>query len=133
LHRRHSYAKRSKDQRSEFDAFTRAYFKQRRTLAMVLMLVDASIPPQPVDLDYACWLAQSSVPFSIVFTKADKRKRGGPRCSENVSAFKRALLEGRGFPLVPPSIVTSASTGDGKAELLAYIASLRRMWEAARR
>jgi GTP-binding protein len=100
---------------------------------MVLLLVDASIPPQPVDLDYAAWLAAAGVPFSLVFTKADKRKKGGPRCAENVAAFKRALLEARGFPLVPPSVVTSAASGDGKAELLAFIASLRRMWEEARR
>lgn len=127
------YAKRSKDQRREFDAFTKAYFKQRGTLAMVLLLVDGSIPPQPADLDYAAWLASAGVPFSIVFTKADKKKKGGPRALSNVAAFKRALLEARGFPLVPPSVVTSAATGDGKSELLAFVASLRGMWEAAKK
>lgn len=124
-----SYARRSKDQRRTFETFTRAYFKQRSTLAMVLLLVDASIPPQPVDLDYAAWLATTGVPFSLVFTKADKRKKGGPRCGENVAAFKRALLEAKGFPLVPPSIVTSAATGGGKSELLAFVGALRVMWE----
>ena len=71
------------------------------------------------------------MPFSLVFTKADKRKKGGPRPRANAAAFKRALLESRGFPLVPPSVVTSAAVGGGKAELLAFIASLRCMWEAA--
>lgn len=116
-----------------FDTFTKSYFKQRSTLAMVLLLVDGSIPPQSVDLDYASWLASNGVPFSVVFTKVDKRKKGGPRCEENVVAFKRALMEDRGFPLVPPSLVTSAATGDGKVELLAFIASLRNMWQRAAR
>lgn len=101
---------------------------------MVLLLVDASIPPQAVDLDYAAWLAGAGVPFSVVFTKADKRKRGGPRAADNVAAFKRALMEAKGFPLVPPSVVTSAASGGGKAELLAFIASLRLLWrDEARR
>jgi GTP-binding protein len=125
------YAKRSKDLRRTFDAFTRAYLQKRRTLAMVLLLVDASVPPQAVDLDYAAWLASAGVPFSVVFTKADKRKKGAPRCAENIREFKRALIEGRGFPLVPPCVVTSAATGGGKQELMAFVASLRVMWEAA--
>jgi len=114
-----------------FETFTRAYFKQRSTLAMVLLLVDSSIPPQAVDLDYAAGLAQAGVPFSIVFTKADKRKKGGPRWSDNARAFKRALVEDRGFPLLPPTVVTSAAVGEGKQELLAFIASLRLMWVEA--
>lgn len=116
-----------------FDSFTKSYFKQRGTLAMVLLLVDASIPPQAVDLDYAAWLASAGVPFSLVFTKADKKKKGGPRCGANVRAFKRALLQARGLPVLPPSVVTSAATGDGKSELLAFVASLRVMWESARK
>jgi GTP-binding protein len=130
--RARSYAKRSKDQRRAFESFTRSFLKQRATLAMVFLLVDASIPPQQADVEYASWLASAGVPFSIVFTKADKRKKGAPRAGENVAAFKRALLGG-GFPFVPPSVVTSAASGGGKTELLALIASLRVMWEGARR
>lgn len=115
--------------RKEFDQFTRQYFKQRTTLAMVLLLVDCSIPPQDVDLEYAAWLGQQGLPFSIVFTKADKRKKGQPRYQVNVAAFKQALLEKQGFSLVPPSLVTSASSGMGKQQLLNFVASLRVMYE----
>jgi len=41
----------------------------RASLAMVYLLVDCSIPPQKVDLQYATWLRENKVPFSIVFTK----------------------------------------------------------------
>lgn len=125
----HRYARTGKEARKEFDQFTRRYFKQRATLVMVLLLVDCSIPPQDVDLEYAAWLGQQGLPFSIVFTKADKRKKGQPKHSLNVAAFKQALLEQQGFQLVPPSVVTSASSGAGKQELLNFIASLRVMYE----
>jgi GTP-binding protein len=41
----------------------------RRNLVVVYLLVDASIPPQKVDLEYAAWLRESNVPFAVVFTK----------------------------------------------------------------
>lgn len=56
-----SYAKRAKTNRLEWNSFTRDYFLQRKSLANVLLLVDASIPPQPIDLDCADWLANSEV------------------------------------------------------------------------
>lgn len=90
-----------------------------------------SIPPQAVDLEYAGWLGGAGLPFSIVFTKADKRKKGQPRHVANVNAFKRALLADYGFSLLPPSLVTSAATGGGKQALLKFIASLRVMWTTA--
>ena len=80
-------------------------------------------------MEYATWLASKSVPFSIIFTKADKRKKGQPKHQENIVAFKRALMEQHGFTAVPPSVVTSASTGLGKQELLGLIASLRVLFE----
>jgi GTP-binding protein EngB required for normal cell division len=40
---------------------------------VVCLLVDASITPQQVDLDYALWLHRSKVPFVVVFTKVGSR------------------------------------------------------------
>lgn len=125
----HRYARTGKDARRGFEQFTRQYFQQRATLAMVLLLVDCSIPPQDVDLEYAAWLGQQGLPFSIVFTKADKRKKGQPRHSTNVVAFKQALVAKQGFAVVPPCLVTSASQGLGKQEVLNFIASLRVLFE----
>lgn len=98
---------------------------------MVLLLVDCSIPPQDIDLQYAAWLAGAGVPFALVFTKADKRKKGSTRRDVNVAAFKAALLDVHGFTAVPPAVVTSAANGAGKGELLALIASLRVLAQSA--
>lgn len=100
---------------------------------MVLLLVDCSIPPQDVDLEYATWLGQQGLPFSVVFTKADKKKKGQPKHAVNIAAFKQALLEQQGFSRVPPCLVTSASSGAGKQEVLNFVASLRVMYEQAQK
>jgi GTP-binding protein len=125
------YARTGRETRTAFDTFTRSYLTARETLAMVLLLVDCSIPPQDVDLQYAAWLASAGVPFSLVFTKADKRKKGVPRRDVNVAAFKAALLDTHGFTSIPPSIITSAANGLGKGELLAFVASLRVLAQSA--
>ena len=62
-HCRRRYAKRSKDARLEFAAFTQAYFLERPSLASVLVLVDASVPPQKADLEVVDWLTDSEVMF----------------------------------------------------------------------
>lgn len=118
------YARTGKDSRLAFDQFTKSYFLQRNTLATVLLLIDSSIPPQPMDFQYASWLAEQGVPFTLVFTKHDKRKKKVPGKEENITAFKRGLIEQHGFEFLPPSLVTSANTGLGKAELQKYIGSL---------
>ena len=55
------YARRSKEARLEWGAFTQAYFLERPTLAAVLLLVDASVPPQQLDLVCVDWLAEAEV------------------------------------------------------------------------
>jgi GTP-binding protein len=67
--------------------------------------------------------APAQVPFAIVFTKSDMKKKGGPAASANIAAFKRELL--KGWEAVPACFVTSSREGKGKTEVLQYLASLR--------
>jgi GTP-binding protein len=56
------YAKTAgKDTRSSWLEFTKQYFLKRRVLVAVMLLVDASIPPQRMDLECANWLAEALV------------------------------------------------------------------------
>lgn len=120
------YAKVGQDERSEWRKFTRDYFVNRGTLANVLLLIDASIPPQQIDVDCANWLGESQVPFSIVFTKTDKRKKKAPPVQANISKFQEMLLSDWEF--LPACFATSARTGAGKDALLQYIAQLRELF-----
>ena len=57
----YGYAKASKSSQGSWLGFTKDYFLRRDALVLVLLLVDASLPPQPLDLECADWLAGSEV------------------------------------------------------------------------
>lgn len=66
------------------------------------------------------WLGENGVPFSIVFTKADKL---GPRVLEsNVAAYRKELS--RQWEELPPIFITSSASSQGREELLDYIGAL---------
>lgn len=91
----------------------------------VLLLVDSSLPPQPIDVECAFWLGECEVPFAIVFTKLDVQKKDMPTNVANMRAFKSLLAEE--WEELPWCFATSSKTGAGKSELLGYLASLRAM------
>ncbi|XP_057522898.1 GTP-binding protein At2g22870 [Amaranthus tricolor] len=115
--------------RTEWDKFTKNYFLQRSTLVSVFLLIDASIPAKKIDLEYASWLGQNKIPMTLVFTKCDKRKKkknGGKRPEENVQDFQELIREF--FDAVPPWIMTSSVTNQGRDEILLHMAQLRNYW-----
>jgi GTP-binding protein len=86
------FAKSGKKIRMEWFGFTKEYFLERDQLVMVLLLVDASIPPQQADVECLNWLADAEVPVSVVFTKMDKKKKKCPKNSENILGESRSSL-----------------------------------------
>ncbi|EIE18621.1 P-loop containing nucleoside triphosphate hydrolase protein [Coccomyxa subellipsoidea C-169] len=118
----YGYAQRSKASRLEWSSFTKEYFLKRETLANVLLLVDASVPVQQADLECASWLADAQVPFSLVFTKTDKRKKKCPSPRENMQTFQAALL--KEFENLPLIFETDSETLKGHKELLSHVAGL---------
>ena len=63
------------------------------------------------------WLGESGVPFSIVFTKADKLSKQA--LSNNINAYLTRLAQD--WEPLPPHFITSAETKQGRDELLNYI------------
>lgn len=113
----YGYAKRSKTEIAKLDRMIRGYILQRQQLVSVFVLVDVRLEPQAIDVEFINWLGQSGVPFSIVFTKADKLSVG--KVNANVEEYKRKLLET--WEELPPYIVTSSESRQGRDELLSYI------------
>ena len=113
----YGYARVSKTQRKVFQKFVTDYFLKRTELISAFLLIDIRHEPQPVDLDFFKWLGEHQIPFSIVFTKADKIKPGTieKRINNYFDELKKDWEE------LPPHFVTSASKGNGKEELLGYI------------
>ncbi|MFS6557551.1 YihA family ribosome biogenesis GTP-binding protein, partial [Parabacteroides distasonis] len=100
----YGFAKRSKKEIARLDQMIRGYILQREQLVNVFVLVDIRLEPQKVDLEFIEWLGQSSVPFTIIFTKADKVSV--PKARINVEAYKKKLLET--WEELPPIMVTSS-------------------------
>ena len=98
------------------------YILQRRQLSNLFVLIDCRHEPQQIDLEFMNWLGESNVPFSIVFTKADKLSRA--RLTENINAYLTRLAED--WEPLPPHFVTSAETRLGREELLKYIEDINK-------
>jgi GTP-binding protein len=116
----YGYAKVSKSSKKTFQKFITKYFEERTQLVSAFVLVDIRHAPQPIDLNFMEWLGEHGVPFSIIFTKADKLK---PKAIENhVEDYKNVLLET--WEEMPKYFITSSSKDIGKDELLAYIETI---------
>ena len=114
------YARVSKTQKNIFQKFITNYFKERTQLVTAFFLIDIRHEPQTIDLNFMRWLGENSIPFSIVFTKADKLKP--MEIERNVSGYFKKLLET--WETLPPHFITSSNNRSGVEDILGYIGSL---------
>ena len=113
----YGYAKRSKKEVGKLEQMISGYILQREQLVNVFLLVDVRLEPQKIDLEFIQWLGDSSIPFAIVFTKADKLS--AMKVSQQVETYKKVLLET--WEELPPVFITSAEKRQGREEVLDYI------------
>ena len=123
----YGFAKRSKTEIAALDRMIRGYILQREQLVNVFVLVDIRLEPQKIDLEFIDWLGMSQIPFSIIFTKADKIGRN--KVQQNVAAYTRRLSET--WEELPPYFVTSSEERTGKEEVLGYIGDILKSLETA--
>lgn len=113
----YGYAQVSKSVKKVFQKFITDYFLKRRQLISAFVLVDIRHQPQKIDLEFMQWLGENAIPFSIIFTKADKLK---PMAIErNIEEYQKVVLET--WEEFPPFFVTSSETALGKESVLEYI------------
>lgn len=113
----YGYARVSKTAKKVFQKFITQYFEKRRQLVCAFVLVDIRHEPQKIDLEFMQWLGENSIPFAIIFTKADKLKPSV--IEQNIETYKNILLDT--WEEFPTHFVTSSESGFGKKELLTYI------------
>lgn len=116
----YGFAKRSKSVQQKLQQMIMSYILQREQLVNTFVLVDIRHEPMKVDLDFVNWLGASSVPFTIIFTKADKLSQG--RARQNAEAWMKSLEES--WEELPPYFITSAEQKTGREEVLSYIESI---------
>ena len=116
----YGYARVSKSAKKTFQKFITAYFRERKQLISAFVLVDIRHAPQTVDLAFMQWLGEHSIPFSIIFTKADKLR---PKAIEDhIDSYKNILLET--WEEFPNYFITSSTNYTGKDALLNYIGTI---------
>ena len=119
---RYGFAKRSKKEIVRLEQMIQGYILQREQLVNVFVLIDIRLEAQKIDLEFIQWLGEASIPFAIVFTKADKLTAN--KVKTNVEAYKKVLLET--WEELPPMFVTSAENKQGRDEVLDYIGAVNR-------
>ncbi|EGV43422.1 YihA family ribosome biogenesis GTP-binding protein [Bizionia argentinensis JUB59] len=113
----YGYARVSKSSKKTFQKFITDYFNQREQMVSAFVLVDIRHKPQPIDLEFMAWMGENDIPFSIIFTKADKLK---PQAILNhVADYSAVMMET--WEDMPNYFITSSSKEMGKDELLNYI------------
>ena len=113
----YGYAKVSKTLRKSFEKLITNYILNRNNLVNLFVLVDIRHAPQKIDIEFMQWCGESGIPFSIIFTKADKLK---PKAIENqVKAYHDELLQF--WEELPQSYITSAEKKEGGDAILDFI------------
>lgn len=116
----YGYSKRSKTQNEQLQHIISSYILDREAMTLLFVLVDSRHEPQKIDLEFFQWLGENGVPFSIIFTKADKLTKS--TLTANIAAYKKRLLED--WEELPPVFITSSETSLGREEVLEYIAQI---------
>lgn len=118
----YGYAKRSQKDQNKFERMIDGYILERDQMCNLFLLIDIRHAPQSIDLEFMTWLGENAVPFSIVFTKADKLPK--TKVQAQAEAYLSHLREQ--WEELPPYFVTSAETRMGRDEILNYIDSINK-------
>ena len=113
----YGFAKRSKTVQQKLEQMIASYILQRKQLINVFVLIDIRHEQQKIDREFVDWLGESNVPFTIVFTKADKLGPG--KAKQNAQKWLEQLKDR--WETLPPYYITSSEKKLGREELLAYI------------
>lgn len=114
----YGFAKASISERKKWEKMIEDYLRKRENLVNVFILIDSRHQPQKLDMDFVNQLGKWEIPFSLVFTKADKETQ--LVVSKNVKAFLNRMRETWQF--LPQHFVTSAVKKMGRDNILRLIA-----------
>jgi GTP-binding protein len=122
----YGFAKASHAQRDSWEKMIREYILKRTNLGSLFVLIDARHGPQKNDLEFINKLGEWKVPFSLVFTKADKETQ--KVVSQNVKDFLAAMK--KVWVELPEHYVTSAEKKLGRSQLLDIIDQMNQTYVA---
>jgi GTP-binding protein len=122
----YGFAKVSQSQRKSWEKMIEGYIRKRENLVNLFVLVDSRLEPQQLDLEFVNQMGEWQVPFSIIFTKADKNTQ--KETAASVRRFMEALQQH--WEELPIYFVTSAEKHLGGKKVLSLVAAMNEeYWE----
>lgn len=118
----YGYAQRGKKAVENIQKVIEDYVLEREQLTNLFVLIDIRLEPQKIDLEFFEWLGENGVPFSIIFTKADKLTNG--KRKDNLNKYINKLQDT--WEELPPYFVSSSETKLGRNEILDYIENINK-------
>ncbi len=118
----YGWAKVSKTMRDSWTRMIEDYLRHREQLITLFVLIDSRISPQKNDLEFLEWLGTHQIPFSLIFTKADKQSPN--KTQQAVAAFRQEML--RTWEAMPPVFISSAIDRTGREDILQYILGINK-------
>lgn len=122
----YGFAKISKKKVAAWEKMIEKYLLVRQQLQCAFVLIDIRHPLQTIDSEFIDWLGERQIPFSIIYTKADKLNSG--QIKMHVDRINNELL--KTWNALPPYFVTSSENRQGREEVLNYINEINQStWE----
>lgn len=118
----YGYAARGKKQVEKIQKIIEDYILEREQLINLFVLIDIRHEAQKIDLEFIEWLGENGIPFSIIFTKADKLSAG--KVKANAKAYMDVLS--KQWEELPPYFISSSESKIGREEILNYIESINK-------
>jgi GTP-binding protein len=113
----YGYARISKEKKAEWKPMIESYMRRTTQLRGIVLLLDIRRDPSEDDRAMLDFLAETEVPTIVALTKTDKLSK--------TAARQRAAEISIALALPPEQVIpVSASTGEGRTELLEAITDL---------
>jgi GTP-binding protein len=113
----YGFAHVAREDSAQFNHAVNEYLQHRKNLCLVFALIDSSLPPQAIDIEFVEWLTGNSLPFVLVFTKTDTVTPA--KVQSNIAAFTDRISGW--FEKLPEILTCSATARHGRSELLDVI------------
>lgn len=113
----YGYARRGQKGQKQIKKIIEDYILEREQMTNLFVLIDSRLEPQHIDLEFMEWLGENGVPFSIIFTKADKLTNN--QVQSSIKKYIKKLKEK--WDELPPYFISSSEKRMGREEILGYI------------
>ncbi len=118
----YGWAKVSKTEKAKWKKMINNYLLNRENLLCVFVLIDCRLEPQKIDQEFMAWLGETAIPFSMIFTKADKLNK--VKLDSSIARYRKDMK--KSWEELPPQFITSSETSEGRKEILEYIEEINR-------